>query len=104
MPKVRSSLIADLIRNFLLMRIHVNEQQKIFDQHWRPIQEALGDQLTEFVRHFLMKEGKIIKSSEIYFELKDRVNAATPDEAKKFLADLHTSRNVLCEICVAEHL
>jgi uncharacterized protein with ParB-like and HNH nuclease domain len=80
---------ADLIRNFLLMRIHVNEQQSVFDQHWRPIQDALGDQLTEFVRHYLMKEGKIIKSADIYFELKDRLNSATPDETKQFLADLH---------------
>jgi uncharacterized protein with ParB-like and HNH nuclease domain len=80
---------ADLIRNFLLMRIHVNEQQSVFDQHWRPIQESLGDQLTEFVRHYLMKEGKIIKSADIYFELKDRLSSATPDKTKQFLADLH---------------
>jgi uncharacterized protein with ParB-like and HNH nuclease domain len=80
---------ADLIRNFLLMRIHVNEQQRVFDDHWRPIQEALDDQLTEFVRHYLMKEGKIIKSADIYFELKDRLNNATPDQSKHFLADLH---------------
>jgi uncharacterized protein with ParB-like and HNH nuclease domain len=80
---------ADLIRNFLLMRIHVNEQQLVFDQHWRPIQEALNDQLTEFVRHYLMKEGKIIKSADIYFELKDRLSSATPDQTKHFLADLH---------------
>jgi uncharacterized protein with ParB-like and HNH nuclease domain len=80
---------ADLIRNFLLMRIHVNEQQSVFDKHWRPIQEALNDQLTEFVRHYLMKEGKIIKSADIYFELKDRLNNASPDETKHFLADLH---------------
>jgi uncharacterized protein with ParB-like and HNH nuclease domain len=80
---------ADLIRNFLLMRIHVNEQQTVFDQHWRPIQEALRDQLTEFVRHYLMKEGKIIKSADIYFELKDRLVSATPDQTKQFLADLH---------------
>jgi uncharacterized protein with ParB-like and HNH nuclease domain len=80
---------ADLIRNFLLMRIHVNEQQNVFDQHWLPIQEALDDQLTEFVRHYLMKEGKIIKSADIYFELKDRLNNATPDQTKQFLADLH---------------
>lgn len=80
---------ADLIRNFLLMRIHVNEQQHVFDQYWRPIQEALSDQLTEFVRHYLMKDGKIIKSADIYFELKDRLNNATPDQTKQFLADLH---------------
>ena len=79
----------DLIRNFLLMRIHVNEQQGVFDQYWRPVQEALGEQLTEFVRHYLMKEGKIVKSADIYFELKDRLNNATPVEMKSFLADLH---------------
>lgn len=80
---------ADLIRNFLLMRIHVNEQQHVFDQHWRPIQEALNDQLTEFVRHYLMKESKIIKSADIYFELKDRLSSATPEQTKHFLTDLH---------------
>lgn len=80
---------ADLIRNFLLMRIHVNEQQNVFDQHWRPIQEALNDQLTEFVRHYLMKEGKIIKSADIYFELKDRLSSATPEQTKQFLTELH---------------
>lgn len=80
---------ADLIRNFLLMRIHVNEQLAIFEKYWRPIQEALNDDLTEFVRHYLMKEGKIIKTADIYFELKDRLSSSTPDEAKSFLADLH---------------
>ena len=80
---------ADLIRNFLLMRIHVNEQQPVFDQYWQPIQRALNDQLTEFVRHYLMKEGKIIKSADIYFELKDRLGSAPPDQTKHFLADLH---------------
>jgi len=80
---------ADLIRNFLLMRIHVDQQLAVFDQSWRPIQEALADQLTEFVRHYLMKEGKIIKSADIYFELKDRLSSATPDQPKQLLADLH---------------
>ena len=80
---------ADLIRNFLLMRIHVNEQQSVFDKYWKPIQDALGDQLTEFVRHFLMKGGKLIKSADIYFELKDRLNNASPEQTKQLLADLH---------------
>jgi hypothetical protein len=71
------------------MRIHVNQQQANFDQYWRPIQEALGENLTEFVRHYLMKDGKIIKTADIYFELKDRLSSSTPDEARSFLADLH---------------
>jgi hypothetical protein len=34
----------------------VNEQQKVFDQYWHPIKEALGEQLTEFVRHELLSQ------------------------------------------------
>jgi len=49
----------------------------------------LGDQLTEFVRHYLMKDGRIINSADIYFELKDRLSNASPDATKLFLADLH---------------
>ena len=55
---------ADLIRNFLLMRVHVGDQDRLFKAYWLPIQQALGDDLTEFVRHFLMKEGKILKKAE----------------------------------------
>ena len=80
---------ADLIRNFLLMRVHVNDQQRVFTQHWLPIQQALGDDLTEFVRHYLMKEGKILTVADVYFELKDRLVNANPAAAEAFLADLH---------------
>jgi hypothetical protein len=36
-----------------------------------------------------MKEGKIVKSADLYFELKDQLSNALPDETKHFLADLH---------------
>ncbi len=80
---------ADLIRNFLLMRVHVKDQQRVFTQMWLPIQQALGEHLTEFVRHYLMKGGKILAQSDIYFELKDRLINADAQTAEAFLADLH---------------
>jgi len=80
---------ADLIRNFLLMRVHVGDQQRVFNEYWLPIQQALGDYLTEFVRHYLMKEGKILTAAHVYFELKDRLVNTGPKEVKAFLADLH---------------
>ena len=80
---------ADLIRNFLLMRVHVGDQELLFEKHWLPIQQALGDDLTEFVRHYLMKEGKILKEADVYFELKDRLSNSTPAQAESFLSDLH---------------
>jgi uncharacterized protein with ParB-like and HNH nuclease domain len=80
---------ADLIRNFLLMRVPVGVQQQLFTKYWLPIQQALGADLTEFVRHYLMKEGKVLKEADVYFELKDQLAQSTPAQAESFLADLH---------------
>jgi len=80
---------ADLIRNFLLMRVHVGDQEKLFKAHWLPIQQALDSVLTEFVRHYLMKEGKILREADVYFELKDRLANSSPSQAEAFLKELH---------------
>lgn len=65
---------ADLIRNYFFMRIHIKEQENIYSCYWEPMQKALGENLTEFIRHYLMKGGKIIKQSDVYFSLKDIVS------------------------------
>ena len=80
---------ADLIRNFLLMQVHVGDQDRLFKRYWLPIQQALDADLTEFVRHYLMKEGKILREAEVYFELKDRLASSSPAQAEAFLKDLH---------------
>ena len=80
---------ADLIRNFILMRVHASDQERLFRSYWMPIQQAIGDDLTEFVRHYLMKEGKILKEADVYLELKDRLGNSSPLEAEGFLKDLH---------------
>jgi hypothetical protein len=72
------------------MRVHVNDQDRLYQAYWLPIQQALGSELTEFVRHYLMKEGKILKEADVYFELKDRLANSTPAQAQEFLKDLHT--------------
>jgi len=64
---------SDLIRNYFFMRIHVDEQETVFKDYWEPMQTALEDGLTEFIRHYLMRNGSIIKQSDVYFTLKDRV-------------------------------
>lgn len=79
---------ADLIRNFILMRVHVTDQDRLFNAYWLPIQQALGENLTEFVRHFLMKQGKILKQADVYFELKDQLAHSTPAQAEDFLRGL----------------
>jgi uncharacterized protein with ParB-like and HNH nuclease domain len=38
---------ADLIRNFFFMRIDVKLQEKLYAEHWKPMQDRLGENLTE---------------------------------------------------------
>ena len=65
---------ADLIRNYFFMRIHVDNQDKVYSEFWNPMQVSLGDKMTEFIRHFLMREGAIVKQSDVYYALKDTVS------------------------------
>jgi uncharacterized protein with ParB-like and HNH nuclease domain len=65
---------ADLIRNYFFMRIQVDEQKEIFDRHWLPMQNALGDDLTECIRHYLMAiKATDVKKTEVYITLKNSV-------------------------------
>ncbi|RUV37524.1 DUF262 domain-containing protein [Mesorhizobium sp. M7A.F.Ca.MR.148.00.0.0] len=65
---------ADLIRNYLLLRLHSNDQQTAYETAWLPMQSLLsGDHLTEFMRHFLMLSGDEVAKSAIYSVLKRRL-------------------------------
>lgn len=81
---------ADLIRNYFFMRIHVNNQEEIYNKYWLPMQNALNESLTEFLRHFLMKDGQVIKQDDIYYVLKEKVNESN---ALQYLAELKKYSN-----------
>lgn len=69
-------LPSDLIRNYFFMRIHIDKQKEVYNQYWLPMESKLGDKpLTEFIRHYLKKDGSIVKASEVYFKLREKVNA-----------------------------
>ena len=79
---------ADLIRNFFFMRIHVNTQEKMFSEYWKPMQERLSDDLTEFIRHFLMRDGTLVKQSDIYLTLKENIEDRSEKEIVSVLEEL----------------
>ena len=89
--KGRALSQADLIRNYFFMRIHVNDQERLYGTYWTPMQEHLGDNLTEFIRHFLMSNGGAIKQAEVYFALKEKADQKTQEEIVAYLNSL-TSR------------
>jgi hypothetical protein len=37
------------------------------------MQVGLGENLTEYIRHYLMRTGAIVKQPDVYFTLKERV-------------------------------
>jgi uncharacterized protein with ParB-like and HNH nuclease domain len=76
---------ADLIRNYFFMRIHVDAQEDAYSSYWQPMQSAFGDDLTEYIRHYLMRSGSIIKQGDVYYELKEIVTASN---AIKYLEQL----------------
>lgn len=64
---------ADLIRNYLFMRIPAEEQEQLNQQYWQPMQEQLGENLTQFVWHYLMRHGGNVPKSDVYFSFKKAV-------------------------------
>ncbi len=65
---------ADLIRNYFFMQIQdENKQQSVYCQYWQPMQDLLKNNLTEFIRHYLTRNGVEVKKSDVYFEIKDRI-------------------------------
>ncbi|MFZ5524319.1 MAG: DUF262 domain-containing protein [Pseudomonadota bacterium] len=77
---------ADLLRNYFVMMIHVEKQDAIYEELWEPIEISLREILTEFIRHYLMKDGIDVKKNEVYLSLKDQIN---PSNAIQRLRDLN---------------
>ena len=67
---------SDLVRNYFLMRFPVTEQQAIYESLWLPMQNQLGPDLTEFMRHFLGAEGEEVRKTDIYAAIKRLVTDA----------------------------
>ena len=55
---------------------------------WTPMQDRLGENLTECIRHFLMKDGGVIKQGEIYFALKERADEKSPQQIIEYLQEI----------------
>lgn len=79
---------ADLIRNFFFMRLHVNLQEKMYADHWKPMQDRLGESLTEYIRHFLMRDGKVVRQSDVYYTLKQRIEDGSHDDIVAYLQEV----------------
>ncbi|MEA5616487.1 DUF262 domain-containing protein [Cronbergia sp. UHCC 0137] len=65
---------ADLIRNYFFLKINTDNQESAYNNYWLPMQKSLDDNLTDFIRHYLTRDGVEIKKDEVYFEIKERMS------------------------------
>lgn len=66
---------ADLVRNYVLMRFQHSttaggEQEQVYHQLWSPMEAALKERISEFLRHYGMRFGTNIRKGEVYTAFK----------------------------------
>ncbi len=79
---------ADLIRNFVLMRLDDEEQTRLYEEYWRPIELAFGNQyrseFDEFCRDYLtlmLKPSKQFRADTIYHHFREFFHNQTAEKS-----------------------
>ena len=99
---------ADLIRNFILMGLDTAQQTRLYQEHWRPMeiafgQEAYGTHFDSFMRHYLtLKTGEIPNVRAVYEAFKGHVRSTKVAEAgvDTLVADIHTYAGYYCAMAL----
>ena len=98
---------ADLIRNFILMDLEQTKQEKLYKNHWRPMevdfgQKAYSQHFDDFIRDYLtIKTGKIPNVRKVYEAFKEyfvRSQAST----ERLVEDIHTFSDYYCAIALGK--
>lgn len=80
---------ADLVRNFFFMSIDAARHDDIYGKKWIPMERTIGrENMEAYIRHFLIREGSMVRESDVYFTLKQRVETVGRECAEVVLDDL----------------
>ena len=99
---------ADLIRNFVLMGLEPAQQTQFYEDHWRPMelafgQEAYGTHFDRFMRHYLtLKTGEIPKVTKVYEAFKAYARQPRIEQGgiAPLLADIHRFADYYCSMAL----
>ncbi len=84
---------ADLVRNYIAMKLPEARQPEVFENHWSKIEELLQEkrlvgksrlgELTAFLRHYLaFRSGVLGNEEHVYARFRDRIEAEFNDTEK----------------------
>ena len=84
---------ADLVRNYVLMKYKHSlgsggEQERVYRQLWQPLENATGDNLSEFLRHYGSMTGQNVKKPQVYATIKASITDLSPDRLEVKLAEM----------------
>lgn len=101
---------ADLIRNFVLMGLETPHQTRLYEDHWRPMevafgQEGYGEYFDWFMRHYLtVRTGELPNIGDVYEAFK--AFARTPQQVAAgvdaLVADIHTFGGYYCAMAMGQ--
>lgn len=78
----------DKIRNFILMNLPLDEQNKYFEKYWIKIEDLTNKKIDNFVRNYLsIKTSSAPTMAKVYFEFKECVNRHN-DSLEELLEDM----------------
>ncbi len=99
---------ADLIRNFILMDLEPNHQARLYEEHWRPMEVAFGQEAYKshfdgFMRHYLtIKTGDIPNVRAVYeaFKRYARSPSVAVAGVDALVADIHAFATYYCAMAL----
>ncbi len=97
---------ADLIRNFILMGLEPQLQNKLYEQFWRPMevdfgQEAYATHFDGFMRHYLtVKTGDIPNVREVYEAFKGYARTTSAGTVDEMVADISAFASYYCAMAL----
>jgi hypothetical protein len=86
---------SDLVRNFVFMKVPLQEQDEFYEEHWRSFEARFGAtdghnpvDATDFYRDYLLREGVYLPARDTYVEFRDQ-NKRRKLTAAEQVADLN---------------
>lgn len=99
---------ADLIRNFILMRLEPEIQTKLYEHYWRPMelefgQEAYASYFDAFMRHYLtVKTGDIPNVNRVYDAFKAYARTDQAGSTEDLVHDVRQYAGHFCSIALGK--
>ena len=96
---------ADLIRNFILMGLEQKHQTKLYENHWRPMEVAFGQEsysnyFDSFMRDYLTIKTKEIPNVKKVYEAFKEYAHRTEKGMDALVADIQTFADYYCAIAL----